>query len=1072
MIHTHVHTKYSLRDSIIDYDDLINRLKSINQNAIAITDHGNIHASVSIYKRLKKENIKYIHGCEMYICDDTNIKDQNNKYHHLVVLCKNEIGRINLNKLISISNLPENFYNKPRIDFEKLKQHKDGLLVLSACLAGEISKFLLIDAYEKAREVALKYKNEFGNDYYLEIQARNDNKQIEINKKIVVLAKELNIPIVVTTDAHFVTKEDKRYHDVYSFNSSYKEEGEGYVDCYIQSEEEIRNNLNYLDEEIINQAINNTHIIADKCNVELPLSAPIIPHIDIPSQYNNEKEWVIDICQKGFEERGINKLPEEERQVYYDRYQYELNAVEEMGFLGYYLLVYTYANKVKRRGIARGSGGGSLLCYLMNITDIDPIEHKLYFERFIDVGALDALREGKITRKELKVPDVDLDFGTHDREKIIQFLINKYGQQHVACIGRFNYNKSRGTLTDIGRALGIEFNVIKEITKSLEDYELNDVLDLIEINKNNPDKPDIVKKFEKYIKKYPDLFEISKKLIGLPSSFGLHPCGRVIVMQDLDYYTASCYHESGERYLQGDMHDIEDLGIVKIDALGLRTVDVIYDTLELIGKDYEYINPKKLDFSDEKVLDIFKNGDTVGIFQFESYGMQTTLRDIQPTGIEDLSVANALYRPGAMAYIKNYCNRKHGKEEITYLHKDLVPILSNTYGIMVFQEQLIEIGRLANLRNPDKLRKATGKKDEKLLIEVHEELKQNLLNKGWTEEQFNQLWSDMLQFAKYAFNKSHSSAYAIIAFITAKLKAYHPLEFYISLMNSYIENSSQYIKNDADIIYEDIINHGYVINKFDFRQNHKKCNIYNGKINYAIPLIKHCNKQIAEELYELRNNQYNNFIELLYDITQKTSINSAQLDILVRLGFFNEFGNSRLLNGLVEYFNFFKQGSAKQISVDKIKDNQILDNIIKRHSRLSPSGKTYMDLNVRAILNDIEEWMNCNNVRDYPIKEKINTQIEYLGFVNLTTGREEDKRKLLVLDVKPLVSQKYNKIWAYAIDEISIGSGKKNRLTIWANKFERKPLQANDILYAYKVEKNDRGYWYLQDYDIINSEFL
>ena len=1072
MIHTHVHTKYSLRDSIIDYDDLINRLKSINQNAIAITDHGNIHASVSIYKRLKKENIKYIHGCEMYICDDTNIKDQNNKYYHLVLLCKNETGRINLNKLISISNLSENFYSKPRIDFEKLKQHKDGLLVLSACLAGEISKFLLIDDYEKAKEIALKYKNEFGNDYYLEIQARNDNKQIEINKKIIALAKELNIPIVVTTDAHFVTKEDKKYHDVYSFNSSYKEEGEGYVDCYIQSEEEIRSNLSYLDAEIISQAINNTHEIANKCNVELPLSAPIIPHIDIPSQYSNEKEWVIDICQKGFEERGINKLPEKERKVYYDRYQYELNAVEEMGFLGYYLLVYTYANKVKRRGIARGSGGGSLLCYLMNITDIDPIEHKLYFERFIDVGALDALREGKITRKELKVPDVDLDFGTHDREKIIQFLINKYGQQHVACIGRFNYNKSRGTLTDIGRALGIEFNEVKEITKSLGDYELNDVLDLIEINKNNPNKPNIVKKFEKYIEKYPELFAISKKLIGLPSSFGLHPCGRVIVMQDLDYYTASCYHENGERYLQGDMHDIEDLGIVKIDALGLRTVDVIYDTLELIGKDYEYINPKKLDFSDEKVLDIFKNGDTVGIFQFESYGMQATLRDMQPTGIEDLSVANALYRPGAMAYIKNYCNRKHGKEEITYLHKDLMPILSNTYGIMVFQEQLIEIGRLANLRNPDKLRKATGKKDEKLLIEVHEELKQNLINKGWTEEQFNQLWSDMLQFAKYAFNKSHSSAYAIIAFITAKLKAYHPLEFYVSLMNSYIEDSSQYIKNNATIIYEDIINHGYVMNKFDFRQNHKKCNIYNGKINYAIPLIKHCNKQIAEELYELRNNQYNNFIELLYDITQKTSINSAQLNILVRLGFFNEFGNSRLLNGLVEYFNFFKQGSAKQISVDKIKDNQILDNIIKRHSRLSPSGKTYMDLNVRAILNDIEEWMNCNNVRDYPIKEKINTQIEYLGFANLTTGREEDKRKLLVLDVKPLVSQKYNKIWAYAIDEISIGSGKKNRLTIWANKFERKPLQSNDILYAYKVEKNDKGYWYLQDYDIINNEFL
>src|SRR5690606_17992562 len=234
------------------------------------------------------------------------------------------------------------------------------------------------------------------------------------------------------------------------------------------------------------------------------------------------------------------------------------------------------------------------------------------------------------------------------------------------------------------------------------DYELNDILDLIEINKNNPDKPDIVKKFEKYIKKYPELFAISKKLIGLPSSFGLHPCGRVIVMQDLDYYTASCYHKNGERYLQGDMHDIEDLGIVKIDVLGLRTVDVIYNTLELIGKDYEYINPKKLDFLDEKVLNIFKNGDTVGIFQFESYGMQATLRDMQPTGIEDLSVANALYRPGAMAYIKNYWIRNHGTEEVTYIHKDMIPISNNTYGIMVLQEQLIEIGRLANLKNPEK----------------------------------------------------------------------------------------------------------------------------------------------------------------------------------------------------------------------------------------------------------------------------------------------------------------------------------------------------------------------------------
>ena len=1064
MIHTHVHTKYSLRDSIIDYDDLIDRLKKINQNTIAITDHGNIHASVSIYKRLKDEGMKYIHGCEMYICDDVSIKDQNNKYYHLVVLCKNETGRINLNKLITQSNLPENFYNKPRIDFSMLKKHKEGLLIQSACMAGEISKFILQDDISEARKRALLYKQEFGDDYYLEIQARNDKTQIYLNKEIIKLAKSLDIPLVVTTDAHYVSLEDKKYHDVYSFNSSYKEEDEGYIDCYIQSEEEIREKLNYIEKETVDNIIKNTHIIADKCNIELPLSAPIIPHIETPPEYKNEKEWMVSICQKGFEARGINKLPSDERQVYIDRYKYELHAVEEMGFIGYYLLVYTYANKVKRRGIARGSGGGSLLCYLMNITDIDPIEHRLYFERFIDVGALDALKQGTITKKELKIPDVDLDFGTHDREKIIQFLIDNYGEDYVACIGRFNYNKSRGTLTDIGRALEVPFDEIKEITKSLGEYELDDIFDLIKQYQGNNNKPPIVKTFEDYIKKYPNLFEISNKLIGLPSSFGLHPCGRVIAMQDLDFYTASSHHKSGERFLQLDDNDVEDLGLVKIDILGLRTIDVIYDTLRLIKKDYEYINPKKLDFNDKNILDLFRRGDTIGIFQFESYGMRATLRDIQPTGIEDLSVANALYRPGSKDNIKSYCNRKHGREEIKYLHDDLVDILSNTYGIIIFQEQLIEIGKIANLKNPDKLRKATGKKIESLLDEIHPELQSKLIARGWTHEQFNQLWSDMLKFARYSFNKSHSSAYAIIAYICAKFKVYHPLEFYCSLLNSYLDDSSNYVKNRASTIYQDILDHKVIMSGFNFRKDHRRCNIKDGKINYAIQLIKDCNMQIANELYNLKENKYNNFVELLYDIAEKTSINTKQLDILIRLGFFSEFGNARLLNGVVNYFHMLKQGKAKQISVNKVSDIEILNNIIKRHSRLSPSGKTYMEPNVKLILNELEEWMKCNNVVDYTIVEKIKFQEEYLGFIHFSTGKKGDRRKLLILDVRPLISQYSNGNWAYAVTTLSIGSGKKGRLTIWADKFESNPLNVYDVIYSDYIKKNSKGYWYLLNY--------
>ncbi len=729
-------------------------------------------------------------------------------------------------------------------------------------------------------------------------------------------------------------------------------------------------------------------------------------------------------------------------------------------------MVYTYANKVQRRGIARGSCGGSLICYLMNITDIDPIEHKLYFERFIDVGALDALKEGKITREELKIPDVDLDFGTHDREKIIQFLVNEYGQDRVACIGRFNYNKSKGTLKDIGRALDIPFEIVNEITKTLDTYELDDIFTLIEINKNKNNKPEIVIQFEKYIKRYPELFEISQKLIGLPSSFGLHPCGRIIAMQDLDYYTASCHHESGERFLQGDMHDIEDLGLVKIDALGLRTIDVIYDTLDLIGKDYEYINPKKLDFTDSEILDIFKKGDTIGIFQFESYGMQSTLKDMKPSGINDLSAANALYRPGAMAYIKNYCQRKHGEENVQYLHNDLIDILANTYGIMVFQEQLIEIGKLAKLKNPDKLRKATGKKDAKLLDEVKPELKEKLLKHDWSEEQFDQLWNDMLAFAKYSFNKSHSSAYAIIAYITAKLKVYHPLEFYISLMNSYVEDSSNYIKDKAKKIIDDASRHGVLLNNFNFRQDHRKCNINNSRINYGIPLIKTCSQQNADELYQLRNNQYNSFVDMLNDLTTCT-INSSQLDALIKLDFFSEFGNARILNSIVEYFNLFKQGNAKQFNITKAEKYPVVCDIIKRNSRLTKSGKTYVDLNVKNILTEIEEWLKCNNVEDYTIQQKINFQNELLGFMNILSGEEEDRRKLLVLDVKPLVSQKNGKTWAYAINEVSIGSGKKNRLTIWSRVYEKNPILQNDIVYAERISKNDRGYWYLDSYKII-----
>ena len=416
-INLHVHSMYSLNDSIIRPDELITRLKELGQTAVAITDHGNMYAGVHIYKLCKENCIKYIHGCEFYVCDDVKVKDKDRPYYHLIVLCKNEQGRLNLNKLVSLSELPDNFYYKPRIDFELLKAHKDGLIVCSACLVGELAKFISADNREEAVARATKYKQTFGDDYYVEIQSHNDKDQIAVNKELVRLAEENGTEVVVTTDAHYTWEKDRQYQNIYAFGGKYKEDGESYVDCFMQSEQEVRDRLHYLPQEVVDRAIRNTQVIADKCNVELPLSAPIMPKVETPPEYKDNLSWLQEICRNGcrqklgfdidtLEDAENPTVPREERQRYKDRYEYEMDSLSRMGFVDYTLLVYSYANVGKRRGKGRGSGGGCLVNYLCNITDIDPIEHDLFFERYVDVSALGALERGEITARELKIPDI------------------------------------------------------------------------------------------------------------------------------------------------------------------------------------------------------------------------------------------------------------------------------------------------------------------------------------------------------------------------------------------------------------------------------------------------------------------------------------------------------------------------------------------------------------------------------------------------------------------------------------------------------------------------------------------
>lgn len=1096
IIHLHLHSMFSLRDSIIRPEELAARLAELKQNAVAITDHGNSLGGVSIYKLLKSNNIKYIHGCEFYICDNVKIKDKDSKYYHLIALCKNETGRLNLNKLISLSGRPENKYKKPRIDFDMLSKYGEGLIVTSACLAGEVSRAIMQQDIEKAISIANKYKQRFGSDYYLEIQARREETQIQVNRQIKQIAEKLDIPCVVTTDAHYLYKNDAKYQAKYAFNGAYKEQGESYKDCYVQSEQEVRENLDYFDDVFINTVINNTHIIADKCNVEMPLSAPIMPKVDTPPQFKTNREWLEHLCEVGFKTKlNINVktktlydpnrkifskitapktgefmgyeetlLSQEAINTYIDRYLYELNALDQMGFIDYILLVYSYANVADRRGIARGSGGGSIINYVTNITDIDPIEHGLYFERFIDVAALDLLKTGEITAKELKVPDIDLDFSGECCEQVLQYLYNKYGEDKVASIGKFGANHTKGTIRDMCKVLDIDLKTADRIAKSFGEYELSDIDNMLSSDIPREKAAD---EAIYYVQTYEELFDYVRKLNGLPKSFGLHSCGKIISTRELDEFLPSNYDESGIRYLQGDMHDVEDVGLVKIDLLGLRTIDQEFDTLQMSHETKAFLDPKQ-DYTDPKVLDIFRNGDTVGIFQMASSGMKQTLKKMNVSGIDDISVANALYRPGALAYIDNFCKRRNGEEQFEYLHPDLEPILKATYGIIVFQEQLIEIGRLAGLHNPDLLRKATGKKNPKLLNQVKPELEEKLKKRGWTDEQFSKLWSDMIAFASYSFNKSHSSAYGIISYMTAKQKAYYPAEFYAGLCNSFL-GKSEFVAEHAAEILGDADNHGIPIKAFNYKQDHRRCTVNNGAILYGIPLIKDCNKQMGEALYNIKDVNFNGFYDLIQNLLTQ-AIGKKQIEILVKLDFFSDFGNSNELLHLLNAYEIVRFGSAKQMKKDKAR-NLGIEPILKLYAtdrnKDGSESTSYKITNIDGLIKALELSVKSKEYPPIPFKERIKYQQEMLGFINLTTNKKEDVRKLIITDVFPLKNKDAATPWAYRIHTKSVGSGKTAALTVKSFIYNDNPINKLDIIFAGQLTKNSRGYWYLWDYTII-----
>ena len=1054
MIHLHVHTKYSLLDGMMHIEDIAARLKEIGQDTIAITEHGNLYSNVEALSKLCKAGIKVINGCEMYICEDVEVANKNSKYNHLVLLAKNEQGRMNLNWLVSQSTLHK-YYGRPRIDFHMLEEHHDGLICLSACMAGEVSRALMSDDVDLAEKTALKYKALFGEDYYIEYQAHLVEEQQRLNVRLVDLANKLGIKYVVTCDSHYVRPEDEKYHNIFIQIGSQREAGEIYKDCYLQSEQDVIDKC-VSTKQYVRQAIDTTHEIADKCENTIPLSAPIIPHVPVPKQYSSELKYLQALCNDGFKAKGFATWTYEQwkqyltdkihhdngtieevelvhfnsaaeiRKQYVDRARYEMNALKEMGFEGYYLLVYSYVNAAKRRGIARGSGGGSLLAYLCGIVDIDPIKYGLYFERFIDVGALDLLKDGTITKKELKIPDFDVDFSPSDRDKVMQFIVDRYHEENVVSLGQFSYIWAKGAIKDIGRVLGIPFDVTNEITKTLDNETIDEAIELGLL--------------DQYKDKYPKLFEYASKLSGLPKSYGVHPCGKVIATRETTYYNAIEYNDNKKTWvLQGDMHSADDLGLVKIDLLGLRTLDVIYDTLEMIGKDYNYIAPHTLNMNDPKIWNEFAQGHTDCIFQFESTGMKHMLKDMRCDSMENLSAANALYRPGSKDYIPNYVNRKNGVEQITYLHQDLKSILGNSYGIIVFQEQLIEIGRLAGLRNPDELRKATAKKKPELMAKIEPELKAGLMKRGWTQEQVDELWITILQFARYSFNKSHSSAYAITAYLTMYLKVYHTNEFFAACINSYDGDIDGIVKTvkEAKRMGVDI--------KFD-----KYCNAtgitvcHDNTVWLGVNTMRGFGKNVAVALQELGAKKYNNFIEFLIDASANPNIDKSQLESIIKLGWLSNFGNNGKL--LRIYHLFSDIYGRKQFSKDKCSiPHDIMVQFCKE------TEKQYREVNCNGLLSYM-----CDQVEDFalPLEHLLNTQQEVYGYINYT-----DPSKLNTVVIMGLDCKYSPKATCY-----NVSNGSTFTAKITKKLYQNNPFSVGDIL-TYRSEqkpkwkKDSNGEW-------------
>lgn len=905
--HLHVHTEYSLLDGSCKIKELALRAKELGMDSIAVTDHGVMYGVIDFYRAVRDAGLKPIIGCEVYVAPGSRFDKepgaQENRYNHLVLLAENNTGYANLVKIVS-KGFTEGFYYKPRVDYEVLSRYHEGIIALSACLAGEVQRYLKLGLYEEGKNAALNLQNIFGKgNFFLELQDHGLSEQKLVNQQLIRMSSETGIELVATNDVHYIREEDSTAHDILlciqtgkKVNDRDRMRYEG-GQFYLKSADEMEKLFPYA-----KQALENTHKIAERCNVEIEFGVPKLPKYDVPEGYDSWG-YLQHLCDEGFKKR----YPDADKELK-ERLEYELNTINSMGYVDYFLIVWDFINYARKNhimvGPGRGSAAGSIVSYCLEITNIDPIKYNLIFERFLNP-------------ERVSMPDIDVDFCYERRQEVIDYVVRKYGKEQVVQIVTFGTLKAKGVVRDVGRVLDMPYAVPDSVAKMIPN-DLGMTIDTaLKVNS------DLRKAYEND-EQIHTLIDMSKRLEGLPRHTSMHAAGVVISQKPVDEYVPLSKSVDGPIVTQYVMTTLEELGLLKMDFLGLRTLTVIRDAVYLVEKSTgKKLDIENIDYNDRQVLDYIGTGKTEGIFQLESGGMKSFMKELKPENIEDIIAGISLYRPGPMDFIPKYLDGKNNAGTVTYDCPQLEPILKPTYGCIVYQEQVMQIVRdLAGYTwgRSDLVRRAMSKKKQYVMEQERknfiygnpEEGVKGCINNGVDEKVAGKIYDEMMDFAKYAFNKSHAAAYAVVSYQTAYLKYYYPVQFMAAIMTSVIDNPSKV----TSYIYT-CRSMGIEILPPDINEGESGFTVSGNSIRYALSAIKSVGKNVIDSIVAERekNGKYTNLKNFVERLSGK-EVNKRTVESFIKAGAFDSLGGNRRQLMMVYVAVMDSVGNERKQSID------------------------------------------------------------------------------------------------------------------------------------------------------------